>query len=251
MFFKRKIKSKYRQKLKNIKNKFEQKQNIEKNKIISILNHDVKTPILAQNQSLKFLLEGGFGSLDEKQEELLREVYNSNNFLLEVILNSIFLTKYENEKPKLNLEKINIVDEVEDCCKSVKKFALEKQQNIIFKTNIPENTKLSADRKLIQKIIFNIVQSSVNYGFENSDIEILLKDDKDSISFCAKNKSIYMTKEKIKSLFEDKKDLSDFNQLGMHLNLNIAKKLINAHNWEVIAQSEKDNSSVFGFVVKK
>ena len=72
----------------------------------------------------------------------------------------------------------------------------------------------------------------------------------ESISFCAKNSSIYMTKEKLNSLFEDK-EKSDFNQLGMNLNLNIAKKLIVAHNWDIIANSREDNSSSFGFVVKK
>ena len=60
-----------------------------------------------------------------------------------------------------------------------------------------------------------------------------------------------MTKEKINSLFEEKKGLCDFNQLGLNLNLNIAKKLITAHNWDIIAKSEKDNSSTFGFVVRK
>ena len=37
----------------------------------------------------------------------------------------------------------------------------------------------------------------------------------------------------------------------MNLNLNIAKKLIKAHNWDIIAESDVDNSSVFGFVVRK
>ena len=60
-----------------------------------------------------------------------------------------------------------------------------------------------------------------------------------------------MTKEKINSLFENKKGLCDFNQLGMNLNLNIAQKLINAHKWNIIAQSEKDNSCILGFTVKK
>ena len=60
-----------------------------------------------------------------------------------------------------------------------------------------------------------------------------------------------MTKEKINSLLKDKENLKDFNQLGMNLNLNIAQKLITAHNWSVIANSNKDNSSTFGFVVNK
>ena len=60
-----------------------------------------------------------------------------------------------------------------------------------------------------------------------------------------------MTKEKLENLLKDKKDTKDFNQLGLNLNLNIAKKLINAHNWEIIANSNPDNSSEFGFLVKK
>ena len=95
------------------------------------------------------------------------------------------------------------------------------------------------------------MSGSIAFGFENSDIEVSIKENKNKISFQAKNKSIYMTKEKIKNLLKDKENSSDLNQLGAHLNLNIAQKLISAHNWDIIANSSKDNSSIFGFVIKK
>ena len=59
-----------------------------------------------------------------------------------------------------------------------------------------------------------------------------------------------MTKEKIKNILDNKK-ASDFNQLGINLNLNIANKLISAHKWDIVANSNADNSSVLGFIVKK
>lgn len=251
MFFKRIFLKKYKEKLKKIKNRYKLNFQNERNKFISILNHDIKTPILAQNQSLELLLKNVFGDLSKEQMNLIKEIYYSNNFLLEIVTNSIFLAKYENENPNLNIENLDIVEQVKDCCELIKNYALEKQQNIIFKTEKNKKIKLNADRKLIQKIIFNILSGSISYGFEKSDIEILIKENKNSISFYAKNKSIFMTKEKINNLLKDKKDLQDFNQLGMNLNLNIAKKLINAHNWDIIAKSKKDNSAVFGFVVKK
>jgi light-regulated signal transduction histidine kinase (bacteriophytochrome) len=79
----------------------------------------------------------------------------------------------------------------------------------------------------------------------------MFSENKNKIAFQAKNKSIYMTKEKINSLLKDKENVKDFNQLGANLNLNIAQKLITAHSWDVIANSDRDNSSTFGFVVKK
>lgn len=251
MFFKKRFLKKYKEKLKKIKNRFENDLKNERNKYISILNHDIKTPILAQNQGLRLLLEKNNDEISSFQKEILEEIYSSNKFLLEVVANSIFLAKYENEKLNLKLENINIVEQIKDCCEFIKHQAFEKKQNIIIKTNKIQDIKLIADRKLIQKIILNILSTSVSQGFENSDIEILVKENKNSISFCTKNKSIYMTKEKINSLLMDKKDLKDFNQLGVNLNLNIAQKLITAHNWDVIANSFKDNSSTFGFVASK
>lgn len=251
MFFKKNIIKKYREKLKKIKLKNKEKLKNEYNNFIRILNHDIKTPLLAQNRGLELILNEKFGKISPEQKEFLKELYNSNNFLLEIVVNSIFLAKYENENPKLKLENINILEEVVDCCEQIKNQAAQKSQNITIKTNRNKNITLNADKILIQKIISNILKSSISQGFENSEIEILIKENRNSISFFTKNKSIYMTKEKINSLFEEKKGLSDFNQLGMNLNLNIAKKLITAHNWNIIANSETNNSSTFGFLIKK
>ena len=250
MFFKKTFKKIYRQRLKKIKNRLANQISQERNKFLSILNHDIKTPLLAQNQALELLMKEN-SSFSQLQNELLKELHISNNFLLEVVSNSIFLAKYENEKPKLNIENIDIVEQIKDCCEIVKKIAKNKQQNIIVKPFKNKEIKLPADRILIQKILINLLTSSVSSGFEKSNIEISLKENKNSISFYAKNKSIFMTKEKINSLFSTRKTLKDFNQLGMNLNLNLASKLIKAHNWDIIAKSKKDNSMIFGFIVKK
>ena len=251
MFFKKHFLKKYKEKIKKIKNKQKIFLQNERNKYHAILNHDIKTPLLAQKQSLNLILNNTFGNISKEQKEILTEIQASNNFLLEIITNSIFLTKYENEKPKLKLENINIIQEISNCCEQIKNFANNKQQNIIIKTNKTKDIKIQADRKLTQKILFNILSNSISSGFEKSNIEILVKENKNSISFYTKNKSIYMTKEKIKNLLKDKENSSDLNQLGAHLNLNIAQKLISAHNWDIIANSSKDNSSIFGFVIKK
>ena len=251
MFFKKKLIKKIKEKFKKIKSRYNEKLQKERNKFTCILNHDIKTPLLAQIQSLELILKERFGKINDSQKNILNEILNSNYFLFEIVSNAVFLAKYENEQPKLKLENIDILEQIEDCCNMIKNFAQEKSQKIIIKTNKKNEIKLKADRLMIQKIIFNILSSSISYGFEKSNIEITVKESKNSISFCTRNKSIYMTKEKINSLFEDKKNLCDFNQLGMSLNLNIAKKLINAHKWNIIAESKKDNSSTFGFVVKK
>ncbi len=251
MFFKKKILKKIKEKFKKIEERNLLKLQKEKSKYTRILNHEIKTALLAQIQSMELFLNGKFGKVQENQREILTEIYVSNCFLLEIINNAIFLSKYDDNKALLKLEKVDIEKQIEVCMKLIKQSAENKKQSIIFKADKNKPCNLSADKKMIQKIIFNILSSSVSSGFEKSNIEVYLRENEHFISFFTKNKSIYMTKEKINSLFEDKDKPTDFNQLGMSLNLSIANKLIKAHNWNLIASSSKENSAVFGFVVKK
>ena len=241
--FKKYFKKIYKLKLKKIKDKYNKSMQQEIEKYVSILNHDVRTALLAQIQSLKLYLD------NKAPKDILYEILNSNYFLNEIIDNTVFLSNFENKIHNLKLENINITNETGNICKILENFAKFKNQKIILKTN-SEHITCKADRFLINKIIHNLVTTSVSYGFENSNIEISIKENKDTIFFGAKNKSIYMTKEKIKNILEDKK-IYDFNQLGMNLNLNVANKLISVHKWDIVACSNRDNTSVFGFIVKK
>lgn len=251
MFFKKRFIKKYRSKLAKIKNRNNQKILDKKMEFSKILNHDIKTAILAQNNCLELLLNGSFGALSSFQKEIISQILFSNKFLAEITNNAIFLAEFEEKTSILNFEEINIVNQTEFCLDSIKKLADNKHQNIIF-DNKNEKINLSADKAMVQKIIFNLLTSSVSYGHEKSDIVVSIEENNNEILFKAKNKSLYMTKEKLNSIFENTKNNCDFNQLGMKLNLNIAKKLVNALKWEFVATSdEEEKTSTFGFVVKK
>lgn len=249
MFFKNKIIKKYRKKLKEIREKHNSKLENLRLQFLRILNHDIKTAVLAQTNCLNLLLKGTFGDLDKEQKEIIKEILSSNKFLEEIINNAI--TLQEAEKNTKNFENVDIINQTKICLHDIQEFLDIKKQKIILNT---DNNKinLTANKKTIKKIISNIIKCSSSFGFEKSNIVVSIKENKNSISFMAKNKSIYMTKEKIKSIFENEKPDCDFNQLGMNLNLNTTKKLINAYDWDFIASSDKkENSSTFGFVIKK
>jgi len=192
MLFRKYFLSKYRKKLKKIKNKQKELINLEKIKFINTLLHDIKTPILAQIQSLELLLNDSFGKLTKEQKEIIVDILNSNKFLNQNVLNAIFLAKYEIEKPKLTISNINMKNEIENCLEALDVLIKNKNQKFIL--DIPSDLQLNADKKMVQKIILNIVSSSCSFGFENSDIEISMEDNPDSIAFCAKNKSAKRTK---------------------------------------------------------
>ncbi len=241
--FKKYIRKIYKLRLKKLKAKYNTVLKQEKEKYISVLNHDIKTIVLSQIQALKLFLN------NRAPKEILYQLLNSNCFLYEIVQNSIFLADFENNYRNFKPENVDIAKITNEIKDDIQTFADIKKQNIILKTS-SDKIICQADKLLVNKIIRNLLTGSISYADENSDIEILIKEKKDKIEFYTKNKSVYMSKDKIKNLLKDK-TATDFNQLGMSLNLNIINKLISRHNWNIVAKSNKDNSNVFGFVVSK
>ncbi len=240
--FKKYFKKIYKKRLKKIKAKYDKKLKERSEKYTSILNHDIKTILLAQIQALELFLK------NKAPKEIVKEVLNSNKLLYEIVKNTIFLSDFENSKIPVKLENIDIAYITNDIKNKIENSAKEKNQKIILKTS-SKKINCKADKLYINKIIYNILTSCISSGIEGCNIEISIKENKDSISFEAKNKSCYMDKEKIKNTLKDK-SVNDFNQLGLNLNLSLANKLINAHNWSTIARSSKDNTGTFGFIAK-
>ena len=56
--------------------------------------------------------------------------------MLDIVSNTIFLAEYENEKPKLKLENVDIIEQIQDCTSLIKNHIKDKQQNIIIKSTI-------------------------------------------------------------------------------------------------------------------
>ena len=250
MFFKKRFLKKFKEKLYKIRLKNNQKFLNSKKEFSKTLRHDVKTVLLAQNNCLELLLKGKFGQILPNQEKIIAETLSSNSFLIEIINNMIFLFDTENKPVLSELEKVDIINETKSCMTNIKKIANNKNQNLIF-NHFENKIQLNANKKFIEKIIYNILIGCVSYGFEKSDIIVSIEENEKEILFSAKNKSLYMTREKLNDIFKNNTN-NDFNQLGMKLNLNVAKKLVDLHHWDFIAQSDKlDNSSTFGFVVKK
>ena len=65
---------------------------------IATLTHDLRTPLLAAIQTLKFFLDGALGELDEKQKLLLSTMQKSNEDLLGLVNALLEVYKYDADK---------------------------------------------------------------------------------------------------------------------------------------------------------
>ena len=216
---------------------------------VATLTHDLKTPTIAQIKALDLLLNDHMGPLNNEQKELLTLTKDSCNFMYEMLSTLLSTYKYENGDYTLNSEKCNIISLVEESINELEAMLKEKNATIHMRTEGRQfNTE--CDRMQIKRVLTNILGNAISYAYDNTQIDVTIRQDENGICFEAKNESSYINPETMNNLF--KKYVSHaakFNKVGVGLGLYLSKQIIDAHDGEIYAKSYEDNHNIFGFIL--
>lgn len=222
-----------------------------KNTFVATLIHDLKTPTIAQIKTLDLLLNENFGCLEDKQREILLQIKKSCSYMSDLVFSILDTYLYDNGNAQIYQEEFSLSEIVMLTVSSLSNLYKEKNQKI--KIHADSNTKIFADKFQIQRVITNLLSNAINYGFNNSNIDIFIKEKDSYIAFDIQNHSPYISKERLVDIFDKYKSIPNtkFYKTGTGLGLYLSKQIIDAHNGEIHAYSREDETCTFGFSVPK
>lgn len=225
----------------------EKELNIQKKRFMATLNHDLKTPVIAQMRSIEMLLNGTFGEINEKQREILELTVNSCDNIYKMVSAIISSYKLENNEIKLNYSKIDFNELVIECCGLMKESASEKNIKIKIKPKNHDNI-INADVNYLKPAVIFLIENSISYSYNNSDIEIIIDNDGKNLKFEINTKSPYIPQETLqKMLHKYLGQISNYNKIGFCMKLNYCNQVIKAHNGILIAESKPSEKNKLGF----
>lgn len=217
---------------------------------IATLTHDLRTPLLAAIQTLKFFLDGSLGDVQEKQKVLLSTMQRSNVDLLGLV--NALLEVYKYEAGKLTLCKSNFVlkDLVSQCFAELEPLAKNKdlEFNLVFN---PESSMIiSADRGEIRRVITNLCGNAINYTKNGGKIDIEVKEQLGDIIFSVTDNGNGIPAEDIPQLFKRfSQGTSKKRSTGTGLGLYLSRQIIEAHDGKIWLESRLNKGSEFSFLL--
>ena len=209
--------------------------------------YDLKTPTLAQITALETLLKisgKNFGSQDKDLIELTIHSCRYMQHLLDIysIINTL---ECEKIKPYCEIFDINeILEKILNELKIILKY-----RNITININTNKEQFIYADKLYMKITIFNLLSNSIDYAFDNSNIDINFHKKKGNIIFEIKSHGNPIMANVSKEIFEKFKRKSTFNKTTLGLGLYLSKEIINAHFGIIIANSLENNTNIFGFEI--
>lgn len=217
---------------------------------IATLTHDMRTPLLAAIQTLKFFLEGAIGELDEKQKVLLSTMLQSNEDLLGLV--NALLEVYRFESGKLTLCKTNfsVKDLVEQCFAELKPLADKKNIDfsVIYELNDGEN--IVADRAEIKRVITNLCGNALNYTNKGGTVKVLAKAQSGDFIFSVTDNGNGIPQSDIPNLFKRfSQGTARKRSTGTGLGLYLSRQIVEAHDGKIWVDSKVDKGSEFSFLL--
>ncbi len=239
--------------LKTLFNKKLKKRNdkkIEENhKIIATITHDLKTPAVAQIRAIELLLKGNFGEITDLQRNFLTDILSSCNTMLDMLVNMLWLYKFDNNFIALNLSAFCINDLITEILKE-NKLSLN-SKNIEFENNFQTaKIYITADKMHIKRVISNLLMNAVNYSKNDTSIKITTELKENIFVFKVKNYGKLIPNELLNCI-SDKNNI--FNQrsegLSTGLGLYLTNSLLKLNNGELIHNSTIHGENTFGFTI--
>ncbi len=226
----------------------------QKSEFISIIAHQMRTPLSAMKWMLLMLLKKELGPLNLDQEEFLRRGEESNNHLISLVEGMLLADKLDNGRNDLMKVAVNIGELIDDVTYEVKPAADLKKINLHYAGCSGDICNTFADKEKIRGVIQNLLENAVKYTPDNGSITIQVYEEHNNVNVSVRDTGIGIPKDQqayIFSKFYRARNASKEVANGSGLGLFIVKSIIEKHGGTVGFESEEGKGSVFTFSLPK
>lgn len=220
-----------------------------KDEFISVVSHQLRTPLTGIRWSTEVLIKNKENNLNNNQLELLNQIKVINLSLIKLVNDLLDLSKIElGRKFIIKKEEFNFFDLVQEVLDD--NLFLFTSKKIKINNNISKSLQLKADRDKIKQALQNLVINSAKYSNKNGKIDLSTNIDKNKLFFFIKDNGIGVPKEQQKYLFSkffraENASLQDTSGTG--LGLYISKEIIKNHGGDLFFKPNNKQGSVFYF----
>jgi signal transduction histidine kinase/ActR/RegA family two-component response regulator len=133
-----------------------------KSEFLASMSHELRTPLNAVNGFSQVLLDRTFGEINERQEEYLRDIWNSGKHLVELVNDILDLSKVEDGHVVLEPSTFLVRSAMESTLAMVREPAT--QHAITVTHHVADDVDLiDADERRFKQVLLNLLSNAVKF----------------------------------------------------------------------------------------
>ena len=208
------------------------------------ISHEFRTPLTLIKGSIDTLTELR-NKMPDGLQKIVDDIDKNTTHLMRLIEQLLEFRKLQNNKQKLNLQRVEAVSFLKDIFRSY--------ENVAAKTNIDyrfissqETVPVYFDRGKVDKIVFNLLSNAFKFTPRGGKISLTVKVDDEAhmLHIHVSDTGIGIPKEKQNLLFSRFMQIN-FSQQGTGIGLHLVSEFCNLHKGKVAYSENENGGSVF------
>lgn len=131
---------------------------------VATLTHDLKVPLLAEKQTLSYMVRQTYGPVTEEQGEVLDSLQSSNRSCLSLVTGLLEVYRYDAGEVSLVFDSFDMVTLLTEVANEFQALAQEKIIRMEVESTIPaadEEAIVYADRLEIKRVLGNLISNAI------------------------------------------------------------------------------------------
>lgn len=223
-----------------------------KSNFISIVAHQLRTPLSGIKWTLSMLLNGDMGTLNNDQKTFLMKSYESNTRMIRLVNDMLAADRIQSGKVHYGFEHISIINLMDNVLFEVSQQAFKKNISIEYKDKFKNLPQAYVDSETIRAVLQNLLENAIKYTIEGGKIEIDVKKENDYLIVSIADNGIGIPKDQEKDVFVKffrARNAVKLDTDGSGLGLHIAKTIIEKNGGTIWFESVEGKGSTFYFSV--
>lgn len=218
--------------------------------ILSIVAHQLKTPLGSMRWNLEGLMESDTVGTSAEIAEVVRDVYSANSRLIALVDDLINASRIDQRKVSNKPEMVKVKEVVEA---TIKELDFQAQQKRVGLTvNLTSLTPVMIDPKRLREVLQNLISNAIKYNRVNGNITIDDKFDGEKIEISIRDTGIGIPETDLPKIFSRSfraKNAMESEIDGSGLGLFVAKSFVEDWGGIISCKSQVGQGTVIAFTI--
>jgi signal transduction histidine kinase/HAMP domain-containing protein len=222
-----------------------------KSGLLSVVSHELKTPLTSIRMASHLLLEERVGSLNNKQTELLMAARDDADRLQTIIEGLLDIGRLQSGGVKLDLHSQSPEKLINQATAPL--MAGFHDRGIHLDVEVPADTpNVMVDATRIDHVFSNLLTNALKFTSPGGRVRVGTETEEDVVRFVVEDNGVGIPAEHLGRVFERFFRVPQPNQpSGAGLGLAIAKEIVEAHGGSIGVRSKAGEGSRFSFTLQR
>ncbi len=223
-----------------------------KSNFISVVAHQLRTPLSGVKWTINMILNGDLGEMNNDQKTFLMKTYESNNRMISLVNDMLNTDRIQSGNIKYKFRFVNIVDLLDNVLFEISPIATKKAIVIEFKSKLDKLPQALIDPNTVRSVLQNLLENAIKYTIQGGKIELNIKAVGEYLQVSIHDNGIgipAMQREMIFNRFFRADNAIKYETDGSGLGLYIAKELVEKNGGKLWFDSIEGMGTTFYFTV--